>query len=134
VSQNGQSRFHGLGWSKIIRAAAQPLLIVATLAVTPSPAAATDGNLLHQMCNSGDSHGRSICMGYVRGVSDTFRGLSAAYGDRVQFCLPESAHIVRQMTDVVSQYLIRNPASRDLPAFLIIGSAFLEAWPCSSRR
>lgn len=138
MSQNGQLRsalrqVHDWGLGSVTRILRQPLMVGTLLVAASSPAAAVDGNALHRMCNGGDNHGRSICMGYVAGVNDAWQGLASANGDRLNFCLPRNVQL-GQMTDVVSQHLARNPATRDMPGFLLVGTAFVEAWPCASRR
>lgn len=63
--------------------------------------------------------------GYINGVNDTMSGVGV--------CSPDNA-TRRQIVDVVKQYLITHPATRNDPASLLAVRALSEAWPCSPKK
>lgn len=101
------------------------LLIAATMLAVSAPAQASfyDGNQVHEWC-SADGPEIGLCSGYVAGVADT-----AALFDDKPFCAHTGVE-VRQMRDVVVNYLDQFPEKRHYPAQALVLVALSEAFPC----
>ncbi|EJD6037793.1 Rap1a/Tai family immunity protein [Morganella morganii] len=63
----------------------------------------------------------SAFQGYVAGVYDT--------GDGVLFCPPERSAL-KQMTDIVTDYLIKHPEKRNAQGADLVAIALSEKFPC----
>jgi hypothetical protein len=72
---------------------------------------------------------RMYCQAYARGVSDGLKLWRAAQPDGAEVCIPENVS-ERQLIDVTSDYIRRNPKVGPLRIAAVLGLAFLEAWPC----
>jgi hypothetical protein len=66
------------------------------------------GKALWDSCNDPDASKQSYCLGYVAGMSDVLAGMHIiCIGERVS---------VRQIADIVVQYLREHPGRRDMDA------------------
>jgi hypothetical protein len=81
------------------------------------------GNTLLARLN-GDSLDRVQALGYIQGVADAYV--------RVVFCPPENV-TAGQLSDMMKNYLINNPVSRNKTADTLIAEAFGQVWPCAKR-
>jgi Rap1a immunity proteins len=100
------------------------LVVAAGLFGSTSAFAALDsGKTLWDSCNDlNDTSKQSYCLGYVAGVSDVLVGMHI-------ICIGE--HIsVRQIADVVVQYLREHPGRRDMDADDLTATALALAFPC----
>jgi len=81
------------------------------------------GKSLWDSCNdSNDISKQSYCLGYVAGVSDVLVGMHIiCIGGRVT---------MRQIADVVVQYLREHPGRRDMDADDLAATALALAFPC----
>lgn len=82
------------------------------------------GNDLFQRLKSQETLHRWAGIGFVLGVHDTL--------DTITSCAPE--HItVRQVVDIVEQFLDQNPSSRHFSATSLVRNALARAWPCKNK-
>jgi hypothetical protein len=90
---------------------------------TPVFAALDSGKSLCDSCNDpNDTSKQSYCLGYVAGVSDVLAGMHI-------ICI--GPHVsVRQIVDVVVQYLRQHPGRRDMDADDLTATALALAFPC----
>jgi hypothetical protein len=91
-----------------------------------------DGNTLMSWCRPRNAAGPSnpLCIGYIAGVSDAvnFSRQFTGQGSNTSCTPPGVTNI--QETDVVLNYLNRNPDKRDLAGVALVVAAMTEAW-CS---
>jgi hypothetical protein len=89
---------------------------------TPVFATLDTGKTLWDSCNDPDTSKQSYCFGYVAGVSDVLVGMHI-------ICI--GGHVsVRQIADVVVQYLREHPGRRDMDADDLTATALALAFPC----
>jgi hypothetical protein len=89
---------------------------------TPAFATLDTGKTLWDSCNDPDTSKQSYCLGYVAGVSDALVGMHI-------ICI--GGHVsVRQIADVVVQYLREHPGRRDMDADDLTATALALAFPC----
>lgn len=105
-------------------------LIVLALAASTSANAQrygnfVDGNMLYRY-SGGDSYERGVFYGYVSGVFDQSRIGGS-------FCQPDAPLNMRQIGDIVRNYLALNPAQRHRDADILVNHALREAWPCRNK-
>jgi hypothetical protein len=99
--------------------------IITTLAlVVATSASANDGNTLLTRLN-GDLGG------YERGWAAGYISAAHTLLDEVTHCTPNNV-TNGQTQDVVKAYLVRHPELRHKNAALLIGQAFIEAFPCKT--
>jgi Rap1a immunity proteins len=100
------------------------LVVAAGLFGSTSAFAALDsGKTLWGSCNDlNDTSKQSYCLGYVAGVSDVLVGMHI-------ICIGEHVS-VRQIADVVVQYLREHPGRRDMDADDLTATALALAFPC----
>ena len=89
---------------------------------TPAFPALDSGKTLWDSCNDPDASKQSYCLGYVAGVSDVLVGMHIV-------CIGEHAS-VRQIADVVVQYLREHPGRRNMDADDLTATALALAYPC----
>ena len=89
---------------------------------TPVFPALDSGKSLWDSCNDPDASKQSYCLGCVAGVSDVLVGMHIV-------CIGEHAS-VRQIADVVVQYLRQHPGRRDMDADDLTATALALAFPC----
>ena len=85
--------------------------LVAAAGLFGSTSASLDsGKALWDSCNDPDASKQSYCLGYVAGMSDVLAGMHIiCIGERVS---------VRQIADIVVQYLREHPGRRDMDAMI----------------
>jgi Rap1a immunity proteins len=89
---------------------------------TPAFATLDTGKTLWDSCNDPDTSKQSYCLGYVAGVSDVLVGMHI-------ICI--GGHVsVRQIADVVIQYLREHPGRRDMDADDLTATPLALAFPC----
>ena len=90
---------------------------------TPAFATLDTGKTLWDSCNDpNDTSKQSYCLGYVAGVSDVLVGMHI-------ICIGEHLSL-RQIADVVVQYLREHPGRRDMDADDSTATALALAFPC----
>lgn len=101
------------------------LMIALALCSGVAHAEFKDGNKLLADMNSEYQSIRSVALGYVMGVADSYHG--------VLQCAPPNA-TSGQMNDMVHNYLTNRPVERSKTADQIIIHVLKSVWPCDSRR
>lgn len=103
--------------------------LLAGLLLAPAMASANfiDGNDLWKYLNGKDYFSNGHSLGYITGVFDATRG--------TWHCPPHNGGGITagQVEDIVRQYLTQNPATRNLPADLLISAALGRVWPCPNK-
>ena len=90
---------------------------------TPVFAVLDSGKSLWDSCNDpNDTSKQSYCLGYVAGVSDVLAGMHI-------ICIGQHVS-VRQIADVIVQYLRQHPGRRDTDADDLTATALALAFPC----
>lgn len=82
------------------------------------------GNKLLSLMDGNHSE-QMAALGYVMGASD-------AYQNNLH-CAPNTV-TAGQAHDMVKQYMIQNPALRNLSADLIVAATLSRVWPCQKRQ
>lgn len=72
------------------------------------------------------------CMAYVRGASGQVVVLEAE-GYPTMYCIPENSTF-QQEAVVLSKYLNAHPAEWDEPPSVLVAKAFIDAFPCNSKK
>jgi hypothetical protein len=89
-----------------------------------------DGNELRERCESDRPDAVNTCLGYLAGVADAEdAGPSWKMQDSL-FCVPRGVG-ASQLRRSVLDHLKAHPEEEDLNAAIVVGNAFLEAFPCS---
>jgi hypothetical protein len=88
-----------------------------------------DGNDLLRLCKSTNPFEKYFCAGYVEAISDA---LDAGTVAGFRGCVDIGVH-TSQLTDIVVQYLQRNPSQRHLGGGLV-AAAISQAFPFPCRR
>lgn len=88
-----------------------------------------DGNELRMRCESSRIESLNTCMGYLAGVADAEDAAPSWRMEKPLFCLPQatSANDLRQ---VIVAHFRAHPEEEDLNAAIVVGNAFLQAFPC----
>jgi hypothetical protein len=84
-----------------------------------------DANKLLEECQAENL----ICAGYLQGVADAVANLQHHSAIGRIACVPKNV-TVRQMKDVVVQYLVANAKDRHNSAANQVMFALKQAWPC----
>ena len=105
-------------------------LLVLGLGVCPLTLANfLDGNELRERCESNRPDSINTCLGYLTGVAD---GEDASPSWKLQkslFCVPRGVG-ANQLRGLMVDYFQAHPEEEDLNAAIVVGNAFLEAFPC----
>ena len=101
---------------------------IAGLLMVPCMASAefVSGNMLLDYMTKSDTTfvDKSMALGYVMGVFDV--------GSHTNHCPP--SHVTTgQVSDIVKQYLQRNPALRHKTADVLVMDVLKQTWPCVNR-
>jgi hypothetical protein len=88
-------------------------------------AAFKTGKALYDDCTSDSRPKRTLCRGYVAGISDAREELG--------LICPAKSVDVRQMIDVVVKYLSDHPEDRHYTASDKVGLALEKAFPCKEQ-
>lgn len=100
-----------------------------TLSAIPFSAANAEfmkGNKLYETCTTSQV---GACLGYIMGTTDTLSLNKIA--NKKESCIPNGV-TGRQLTDIVIEYLTKNPNIRHLPASLLVEWAVSDAFPCKN--
>ena len=109
-------------------------LFIATLALVlglsgGEAKARVDGNKLHEWCGLDEQRwGHGACDGFLAGASGTFH-YWMSLEERKFFCEPNGV-TGGQLRDIVTKWLIENPAKRHLAGEVLVGEALIDAFPC----
>ena len=108
-------------------------LALGVLVSGPARAAMT-GNDLLSYCKRSGLFDAGICLGYIGGAWNTMQGYSSykKIPHSLRICSPEKVTI-KQVKDVVVQYLEQNPNLRHVSGGLTIKFALQAAWPCPKK-
>lgn len=88
-----------------------------------------DGYELRARCESRRVDFMNTCLGYLTGIAD---GDDAAPSWRLAkslFCIPRGVTAVR-LRSTLLEYLQAHPEEEDLNAAILVGNAFIDAYPC----
>lgn len=97
------------------------------------------GNVLLANCEQAEKAGEEalfksgLCLGYIEGVLNGWRLANAAWSQPPGFCAPPVI-TKGQSIRIVTKYLREHPASLHMGAETLVTIAFVEAYPCPSRR
>ena len=113
------------------------MIIVSFVVLAPAPAqeakvsAFRNGNELYEGCTSNNQAKQAYCLGYVAGVIDLQRDAQSTDPAliAIKLCVPRGVTL-KQVADVVVDYLRRNPKSRHNTAASLVELALMRAWPC----
>lgn len=83
-----------------------------------------DGNQLLSEMRGPETFKKLYALGYIAGVADT--------GNGVTHCSPSTVTL-GQVQDMTEQFLVGNPAIRDLPADILIVRMLNSHWPCPKK-
>lgn len=100
------------------------LLVLATVALLPSPARAEwmSGAQLNEACSAKAPVDRAMCLSYVIGVLDGFRSMERPPK------VPDDVS-AGQVRDVVATYLASHDEARTLQGRMVVKAAIADAWP-----
>lgn len=88
-----------------------------------------DGNELRDRCESARPEAVNTCLGYLTGVADAEDAAPSWKLQKSLFCLPRGVS-GNQLRAVVVDYFRAHPEEEDFNAAIVVGNAFLEAFPC----
>jgi Rap1a immunity proteins len=89
-----------------------------------------DGHELLARCQSERPEEINTCVGYIAGVADADTAAPGWKMGKSLFCVPTSLDS-EQMRALVLRYFAKHPEEEDLQAAMVVGNAFLEAFPCN---
>ncbi|MSR15716.1 MAG: hypothetical protein EXR86_14415 [Gammaproteobacteria bacterium] len=104
-------------------------LMVSLGLATPSFANFLDGNELLARCTSDRPEEINTCLGYIVGVADADTAAPAWKMGKSLFCVPRGLSS-EQLRGLILRYFAAHPEEEDLEAAMVVGNAFLEAFPC----
>lgn len=119
----------------------QVTFLALAVVAAPYSVAGPDGNKLLQQLQSTSDEQNLYAYNYIMGVVDyeqvvLFREVSVAAlpGAKGQFtvnlfCLPDAGN-GKQIFDIVTQYLEKNPEKRHQYGVILVRNALLAVWPC----
>lgn len=106
------------------------LLTVFFFCASPNYAAAqgvsvseTTGGMLADTCKSENSVLNDYCTGYILGVADALQLEGRT-------CRPHAPLGLSQVLAVVKKYLRDNPERWNLPGYMAVSNALVDAFPC----
>ena len=88
-----------------------------------------DGNELRARCESERADSVNTCLGYLTGVADAEDAAPAWKLQKSLFCVPRGVDS-GQLRKVVLDYFRAHPEEEDINAAIVVGNAYLEAFPC----
>ncbi len=105
--------------------------LAATVAAEPAPKktafADASGNYVYSACTDATSGAATACSNYVMGVADTLNMIGEDLGIPV---ICNQGVVVKQIVDVVTNYLRADPENRHFSAAWLTATALKEAFPC----
>jgi hypothetical protein len=111
------------------------LFAATVIAAMPMPAAAQvraiTGGDWPDICTSKTTNqmDRMYCQAYARGIADGLTLWQVGQPETAEVCFPKTV-AEQELIAVGSNYIRRNPKDRNLRISVVLGLAFLEAWPC----
>jgi hypothetical protein len=98
-----------------------------------APAHAFTGAQLYQECTKAPKNSMEdlACISYLRGFID---GMVMARAGGAGFCPPQHGILVDQGRQIAEKYLKDHPDDLHLEAGLVLGTAFIKAFPCASKK
>lgn len=88
-----------------------------------------DGHELRDRCESERPDSVNTCLGYLTGVADAEDASPSWKLQKSLFCVSRGVG-ANQLRHVVVDYFRAHPEAEDLNAAIVVGNAFLEAFPC----
>lgn len=88
-----------------------------------------DGNELMARCSSQRIDEVNTCVGYLAGIADSDRAAPAWRSTRSLFCIPQGV-TTGQLRKVLLEYVGQHPEQAEFNAAILVGNAFIEAFPC----
>jgi hypothetical protein len=104
------------------------VVMALTVPTGQAPADFMDGNQLYADCTGNtDSFQRGVCLGYIEATAD-YMAWVRSDGNKPQ-CMPASV-VLKQVEDVVIDYLRDHPVVRSNAASALVATAISQAWSC----
>lgn len=88
-----------------------------------------DGYELRERCESQRIDQRNTCLGYLAGVIDSDDAAPSWRLAKSLFCIPRGTP-VDSLRKTFLAYLREYPEEEDLNAAILVGNAFITAFPC----
>ncbi len=88
-----------------------------------------DGYELRERCESQRIDKLNTCLGYLTGVIDSDAAAPSWRLAKSLFCVPRGVS-ANQLRDTFLSYLRAHPEEEDLNAAILVGNAFISAFPC----
>ena len=106
-------------------------LLLSVLLLLPVIAHANllDAFELEKRCSSDRPDQVNTCLGYLSGVADSDNAAPAWRGQKSLFCIPQGVTVL-QLRRTLLDYLKKHPEEADFNAAILVGNAFIEAFPC----
>ncbi len=106
-------------------------LLLSALLLLPALARANllDAFELEKRCASDRPDQVNTCLGYLSGVADSDNAAPAWRGQKSLFCIPQGVTVL-QLRRTLLDYLKKHPEEADFNAAILVGNAFIEAFPC----
>ena len=100
---------------------------VALMVLTGEAQAQKDGNQLYAVCTSNSYSDQGVCSGYVEAAAEYLEWVRS--GEKKPPCLSDGT-VVRQVKDVVVNYLRDHPTERSYTGTSLVVRAITLAWKC----
>jgi hypothetical protein len=109
-------------------------LFIATVAtmVSFNANAQITGNTWTDDCFSQDTDRVTSCISYARRLADGLIVWQQTAPAGALACIPLQVD-AEQLLDVGHRYLSSHPETRHLGAYILLSTAFKEAWPCKTK-
>ena len=88
-----------------------------------------DGKELMARCGSQRIDEVNTCVGYLAGIADSDRAAPAWRSTKSLFCIPQGV-TTGQLRKVLLDYVEQHPEQMEFNAAILVGNAFIEAFPC----
>ena len=88
-----------------------------------------DGKELMARCGSQRIDEVNTCVGYLAGIADSDRAAPAWRSTKSLFCVPQGV-TTGQLRKVLIDYVGQHPEQTEFNAAILVGNAFIEAFPC----
>ena len=88
-----------------------------------------DGKELISRCTSQRIDEVNTCVGYLAGIADSDRAAPAWRSTKSLFCVPQGV-TTGQLRKVLVDYVGQHPEQMEFNAAILVGNAFIEAFPC----
>lgn len=104
-------------------------LLALSLASGLAQANFLDASELRARCESSRVDFVNTCLGYLTGVADAENAAPAWRMQKSLFCVPQGV-TGRELRLLVVDYFREHPEEDDVNASIVVGNAFVEAYPC----